>query len=224
MFQGPVSLWPMNLAMCAVGPVVLVFGGIFLNAVAEITARWLGWPLATHRWQRIFLLIAALGIVAGCVLQGSFLSRGLETASARWFFPPLFLLVGALAVTAFFRPGYRKVATSLAVVSFASVLSIALAYGTGCKMNLWEISSARAYVARAVPLLEAAKLRDGTYPSSLPIADLGAPPILLAGPKAYISDGRTFSFGYDNPADWLVTYYSYSSSSHEWVKDDSWLD
>jgi hypothetical protein len=219
-----VSEWPMFFGDAAMGPVALILCGIFLNFIAEIAARRLGRPLARPRPLRLFLLIAALGIVAGCIFQGSFLSIALEEMSADWFFPPFFLVVVVVAVVAIFLPKFRKVAAGMAVVCLASALGIALAYCSGREVNLWEISSARAYVERAVPLLEAAKSRDGAYPKDLPIAELGWPPILLWGRGGYTSNGKTFYFGYDNPADWLCNHYSYSSLSREWKFDDSWLD
>ena len=107
----------------------------------------------------------------------------------------------------------------MAVVFFAGIVGLALAYGSGRAVNLWEISSARAYVDRAVPLLEAAKSREGAYPAKLPVAQLGAPPFLLRSDEGYTSNGQTFSFAYTDPAG-LMDGYIYTNSTHVWEHGD----
>lgn len=62
-------------------------------------------------------------------------------------------------------------------------------------LNEAELDEARNFVSQAVPLLDAEKIRSGSYPSRLEsLPALGQPPKLLRSHGSYISDGKIFRF------------------------------
>ena len=92
--------------------------------------------------------------------------------------------------------------------------------------NQYEVAAVHAYVAKAVPVLEKIKDVEGAYPKTLPVSQVGTPPILLrtnAG-YGYGSDGKKFSFSYSDPTDMLDEGDQFDSTTQKWSHTYDWLD
>jgi hypothetical protein len=173
--------------------------------------------------MRIFSAIVLIGSVAlGAISKGSLfcvdlthigLELSLAAASILLLFAAVQWLRGRLNTS-----GLGKAAWVWSVLACGLFL-----FGiTGRFTNQYEIAAVHAYVAKAIPVLE--KIRDakGSYPKTLPVSQLGNPPILLRTKTGfgYNSDGKEFGFYYSNPADMFGEGDRFNSSTREWSHDD----
>lgn len=110
---------------------------------------------------------------------------------------------------------WRRSASSKSNEGLFLLMSISLFLGfslvLGKILNEAELNDAQNYVSRAVPLLDAEKIRSGSYPSQLELLPaLGQAPKLLRSRGSYLSDGKTFRFTI--PSERLV----FASDHRDW--------
>jgi len=91
---------------------------------------------------------------------------------------------------------------SAGLIWCACALSLFLSQAISNSSYYWEYYSVRAYVAKAVPVLNAIKAKTGSYPAKLPTAELGEPPSVLK----YFGEKDYYSFQYWETGGWGDTY------------------
>ncbi len=157
------------------------------------------------------LMFAALGIVPplggvlmGMAEQNDLFGVFLGALSALTFLVPLALLVSVVGVVRWWMGwGLGWVLRPSLVLAWSLVLAVVVFEETGRLLDRWKVDAVREYVARAVPILDAMKARNGVYPQELPAELLGARPELFRDYGSYTSDGKAFRFEYINePAEW----------------------
>jgi hypothetical protein len=171
----------------------------------------------TMKYPKCFLAFAILllGAIMGIAFQNSLFSDFLITLTGLALFLPLVLVVGVIAIIK------RKIGYALVVVS-SCILSLIIFSGVGGILNRWKVNAVRNYVAHAVPILDQIKARNGSYPSTLPVAVLGEPPSLLRDFGEYSSSGGDFRFEYvDEPAGWAggEGALEFDSIERKWIND-----
>jgi hypothetical protein len=169
------------------------------------------------------LVIVAVGAILGVSFRDDLFCACLFELSGLAVAVPLTVILGVVVlglVLAKRRP-WKAVSYSL-VVSASCVVALFVFMETGSLINSWKVDAVERYVARAVPVLDGIKQKEGSYPATLPTDLLGAPPELLRRYGDYTSTGSTFRFEYDDdPAEWAggpgpVTF---DSASREWKSD-----
>jgi hypothetical protein len=138
-------------------------------------------------------------------------------------FVTLTLVIGLVALG--FVLAKRRIGKILCyslVVSCSCVASIVVFEMTGSLIDRWKVDAVISYVARAVPVLDQIKQKEGSYPSKLPVDILGEPPELLRDDGGYDSMGSTFNFEYvDEPAGWAggEGALKFDSTTRKWIND-----
>lgn len=163
---------------------------------------------------------AAVSLLSGILLQGTFGHWVIVLAAGLWLGIPLAVFMGLWLVFALKRTG--KIPAGLRTTFFLAVLiigSLLLSLGAGTAVRHWEIRKARAYVAGVVPLLEAYRERHGGYPKTLAPLGLSAPPRLLRNSHGYSAEADHFRFEYWDPGG-MMDGYAFDSSSRQWTRFD----
>ena len=105
------------------------------------------------------------------------------------------------------------------VIGCSSIVSDYVFIYTGSLINRWKVNAVESYVARAVPILDQIKRKDGAYPTNLPAGLLGEPPELLRNYGDYTATPSSFYFEYvDEPAGWAggEGLIEFDSTNREW--------
>lgn len=160
--------------------------------------------------------ILLIGAILGVAFQNDLFSSFLFAAMAGVIFIPLAVVTGIIALI-------RKKMTYSLVIGISCLLSLFVFLQTGNLLNQWKVASVENYVARALPILDRMKSRNGSYPTVLPVDVLGQPPFLLREDGEYRSDGTKFYFVYiDEPAGWAggPGALRFDSVKREWVPDE----
>jgi hypothetical protein len=143
--------------------------------------------------------IVSCGLLSGVLVQHELLFRHWYGFMLSALFALLLILNGVIASIKRFggqKPG--AVIQWSAVFLGSSMVATFLFGELSWDINQWEDGAVRSYVARAVPVLDQIKSRDGAYPNALPVALLGEPPEFFKKHARYDSDGATFRFVYFN--------------------------
>ena len=150
-------------------------------------------------------------------MQGSFLMFLLLIFGVEYLLFPSAVILIVVAVIQRLRGHLNTQLLKSGVLAWCAIAGgLFFMWGTGRVTNRCEVDSVYLYVAKSVPLLEQIKARDGSYPSALPVSQLGAPPILLQTNDAYRSDGKEFHFQYSNPAEFVGEGEQFDSSTRQW--------
>lgn len=102
----------------------------------------------------------------------------------------------------------------IAITVWAIVLSVLLGKG----MHHWRERETRAYVEKAVAVLDEIHRTKGSYPISLPIDKIGKPPKWLKGNECTLTPD-SFYFSYSDPSR-MMSLWEYSSNNRKWVEFD----
>ncbi len=167
--------------------------------------------------MRAFFVVTLIGGAAlGAAMQGSFLMFLLLIFGVEYLLFPSAVILIVVAVIQRLRGHLNTQLLKSGVLAWCAIAGgLFFMWGTGRVTNRCEVDSVHLYVAKSVPLLEQIKARDGSYPSALPVSQLGEPPILLQTNDAYRSDGKEFHFQYSNPAEFLGGE-QFDSSTRQW--------
>ncbi len=169
------------------------------------------------------LVIVSVGATLGVIFQYELFADYVDTLEGLAIFVPLSLVIGVIALT--FLLAKRRIGKILSyslVVSTSCVLSLVVFEMTGDLINKWKLDAVTSYVARAVPVLDRIKQKEGSYPSKLPLDLLGKPPELLREYGDYSATGSTFCFEYtDEPAGWAggEGFIKFDSVGRKWMDD-----
>ena len=172
-------------------------------------------------WLTAVILLA--GVIAGVLRQDELFANFMLTLTALTFAIPYVIVVTLIAIVV--RLMKLKIGNVLGfavVAGYAFIGSIFLFVLVGREINCWKVASTESYVARAVPVLDKIKARDGAYPATLPVLVLGEPPELLRSDGDYSSNGTEFRFEYvDEPAGWAggEGLLEFDSSNRKWINE-----
>jgi hypothetical protein len=153
------------------------------------------------------LLSAAIllaGLFMGVVKRNDLFGDGFLWIEGLFILIPLTLLLGLIALGVFLwkRRIGRFFSYGLAI-GCSCIVSIQIFSETGIWINRWKVDAVESYVARAVPILDQIKQKEGAYPANLPTDLLGEPPELLRDYGDYSATRSSFRFEYvDEPAEW----------------------
>jgi len=162
------------------------------------------------------IIVLSVGVVGGVIFKGNVLHAIIMIGFGLYGLAPfgIFLLLYALFSARRGRefPAWFKETSKNWTLLVAALL---LSYGVGMSIHSYQIRSVKAYVARAVPILDEIRKREGSYPQKLPEA-LGKPPWLLRTPIGYTTRGEIFQFAYsDNKG--FMGGYKFNSKSRQWI-------
>jgi hypothetical protein len=166
----------------------------------------------------VYATALLVGIVTGAFFQGSFLHYILLIALAFYVLAPFGAVIALGAVISLRRTNLPAWIGRAFGVWLLLATTAASSWGTGFTIHHYQIFAARRFVARAVPVLDAIRSRDGRYPTELPDA-LGRPPSVLRSSSFYTSDGLTFRFEYWDSAG-MMDGYEFTSDSRTWAYFD----
>lgn len=172
------------------------------------------------------LLSAAIvlaGLVMGVLFEDDLFADFLLGLKCFFILISLTLLLGLVALGFFLWK--RRIGKFLSyglVIGCSSIVSVAAFWETGGWLNCWKVDAVESYVARAVPVLDQIKQKEGAYPTNLPIERLGEPPELLRDYGDYSATRFSFRFEYvDEPAWWAGSYaLEFDNVNREWRDDD----
>ncbi len=169
------------------------------------------------------LVIVSVGVIQGVILQNDLFGDYLWTLEGLAIFVPLSLLIGLVALGfVLARRRIGKILSYSLVISCSCVASLVVFEMTGGLIDRWKVDAVENYVARAVPLLDQIKQKEGAYPPELPVDRLGEPPELLRNYGSYDANGSTFKFEYLNePAEWAggEGLIEFDSATRKWMDD-----
>jgi len=172
-----------------------------------------GRPARPFLYASLLLILA--GLISGLLPRTDVMSMDL----ALCFLPPVFVVLAFSALVVWLRRrGFGKILKTSALLWCAFAAGLVLCCGLSSGLNAWRYAAARAYVERAMPVLDKIKAEKGAYPATLPIASLGEPPVLVQG--AYHSTGQEFSFWCDDPVHFMGYSYVFYSSERVWHGQD----
>ena len=168
-------------------------------------------------------VILLVGLLLGLLLQDELFGHFLAALAALVILVPLSaLLIVAVLVHRKMKRKVGQVLSFATTIAGSSVLAVFVFQATNGRMDAWKNHAVKAYVARAVPILDGYKARHGAYPISLPVSLLGEPPELLQKFGDYSSDGKEFHFEYiDEPAGWAggEGFLEFTSSERKWIDE-----
>lgn len=174
------------------------------------------------------LLSAAIllaGLVMGLVKRNDLFGNFLLWLGCLWILISLTLLLGLVAFGVFlWKRRIGKFLSYSLTIGCASIISVQIFSETGIWINRWKVDAVESYVARAVPILDQIKQKEGTYPTNLPTELLGEPPELLRDDGYYSATQSSFRFEYvDEPAGWAGDdgAIEFDNVNREWRNDDS---
>jgi hypothetical protein len=160
------------------------------------------------------------GVVAGVILQNDIFGATILAVAGLFLVVPTELVVGLVALILFLRERkLNKFLRIFLIVLGSAIPAILICAEIPSWMNQWKVDAVDSYVARALPILDQMKAKDGIYPARLPVDVLGNLPELLRDDGKYSSDGRTFHFEYENvPASWAGGQgpIEFDSTVREW--------
>jgi hypothetical protein len=168
-------------------------------------------------------VIIAIGAIFGVAFRNDLFGAYLFALSGLAVAVPATVILGLVVlglVLAKRRP-WKAVSYGL-VISASCIVALYVFMETGSEINRWKVDAVDRYVARAVPVLDDIKQKNGSYPSKLPIDVLGELPELLRDYGDYSSTGATFRFEYvDEPAGWAGDggAIEFDSSTRTWGYD-----
>jgi hypothetical protein len=167
--------------------------------------------------------ILLAGLVMGVVKRNDLFGDYLLWLGGSWILIRLTLLLGLVALGVFLWKGRigKFLSYSLAI-GCSSIVSIQIFSETGIWINRWKVDAVESYVARAVPVLDRIKQKEGAYPAKLPTDILGEPPELLRDDGYYLATPSSFRFEYvDEPAGWAggEGALQFDNVYHEWRDD-----
>jgi hypothetical protein len=169
-----------------------------------------------------FILLA--GLAMGIINENDLFLNYFIWRGGLWILVRLTLLVGAAAIIVFIWK--RKIGKFLSyglVISLSSIVSIHIFFETGVWTNQWKVDAVESYVARATPVLDEIKQKEGAYPTNLPTRLLGYPPQLLRDYGDYSATPTSFRFEYvDEPAEWAggEGLIEFDNTNREWRDED----
>ena len=161
------------------------------------------------------IIVLSIGALSGVFFMGTFLHFLAVIAFGLYGLAPFgaFLLLYTLFAAR--RGEYPSWLKPTWINWSLLVAALTLSFGVGKATGVYQIRTAREYVARAVPILDEIKEREGSYPQKLPEA-LGKPPRLLRDPYGYTSRGDTFQFTYGD-IQGLMGGYKFNSKKRQWI-------
>jgi hypothetical protein len=165
-------------------------------------------------------VIILAGVVAGIFTQYDLFADYLTILAALACVVPITFFLGLFALTLFiWKRRVGKFLSFSTVIGGATVASLIAWFMTGDLIDRWKVDAVESYVAHAAPILDQIEKKEGSYPSKLPIDQLGAPPELLRNDGDYTATQHTFRFEYvDEPAGWAggEGLLEFDSGSREW--------
>jgi len=148
--------------------------------------------------------IVLAGLFMGLIMKDDLFGNSFLWLGGLWILVPLTLLLGLIALGVFLWK--RRIGKFLSyglAIGCSSIVAVQIFFETGVWLNRWRVDAVESYVARAVPILDQIKQKEGAYPTNLPTALLGEPPELLRDYGDYSADRSSFRFEYiDEPAEW----------------------
>jgi hypothetical protein len=178
-----------------------------------------------RKYPKCLLAVAIIltGLFMGIVMANNLFGVFLIWLGGLWALVPLTLLLGLMALGAFLWK--RRIGKFLSyglVIGCSSIVSINVFMKTGDYLNRMKVDAVESYVARAVPILDQIKQKEGAYPTNLPTAILGEPPELLRDDGYYSATRTSFCFEYvDEPAEWAggAGAIEFDNTNREWRSD-----
>lgn len=167
--------------------------------------------------------IILFGLVMGIVKRNDLFADFLLSGLLLFILVPLTLLLGLIALGVFlWKRRIGKFLNYGLVIGCSSIVSVKAFQETGDWINRWKVNAVESYVARAVPVLDQIKQKEGAYPTNLPINLLGEPPELLKYNGDYSATTSSFRFEYvDEPAEWAggAGAIEFDNLNREWLPD-----
>jgi hypothetical protein len=168
--------------------------------------------------------IIMVGLVMGVARQDDLFADFLFWMGGNFFSVAFTVVIGLVAVVVFvWKRRIGKFLSYSLVIGCSTFVSVNVFMETGGWINRWKIDAVESYVARAVPILDQIKQKEGAYPTNLPTDVLGEPPELLRDDGCYSATPSSFRFEYvDEPAGWAGDggALEFDSASREWRYDD----
>src|ERR1700733_5855619 len=124
---------------------------------------------ADYPKSSLTVVIISLGGLMGVLFQNSLFLNYLWSLIGLTFLAPCVLVIITTALIK--RLTGRRIEKWLvltAVAACSAIISIFVFLAVGSGLDTWKNVSVHNYVARAVPILEDIKTRDGSYPLTLP--------------------------------------------------------
>ena len=185
------------------------------------------WTGIVPKYPKCSLSIAILlvGLFVGVVKQNDLFGNYLIWLGGLWLLDRLMLFFFLVALGVFLWK--RRVGKFLKyglVIGCSSIISIQIFFHMGIWINRSKVNAVESYVARAAPILDQIKEKEGAYPTNLPIELLGEPPELLRDDGYYSATASSFCFEYvDEPAEWAggEGALRFDNTNREWRDDDS---
>ena len=162
---------------------------------------------------RYFLCIGlAMAILSGVLMEGSFLHCVLCFAPVIWVIAPACVIMGIICL---FKRSTAVWPARFLGVLMTTLLMFVLSFLVGTGVHQWRKNGVENYVEDCVPVLDAYKVRTGSFPKSLDEAGLPPPPEWIK--NGYDSDGSSFRFHYEDPAA-MIGGYSFESIERRWIQ------
>ena len=178
------------------------------------------------KYPKCVLSVAILlfGFVMGVVKRNDLFGDFLLYEGGLWILVFLTSLLGLVALGVFlWKRRIGKFFSYSLTIGCASIVSINVFMETGSWINRWKVDAVESYVARAAPILDQIKQKEGAYPTNLPVDILGEPPELLRDDGYYSATQSSFRFEYvDEPAGWAggEGALEFDNVNREWKDDD----
>lgn len=180
-------------------------------------------PLFKYPKCLLSAAIVMFGLIMGVVTQDDLFSDFLLGLRYLFFSVAFTVVVSLVALVIFvWKRRIGKFLSYSLVIGFSSIVSVIVFGRTGPLLNQWKVDAVESYVARAVPILDQIKQKQGAYPTNLPTELLGEPPELLRDYGDYSATSSTFRFEYvDDPAEWAggAGLIEFDNTNREWSCD-----
>jgi hypothetical protein len=176
------------------------------------------WLFSPHAMNGRHLILAAVVAAFAAVVWfvDPFLLIVLGVAPLIWIGLPASLIAGILLLIAVRTGRSRRPALRVLSVVGVFVCFVGLAIPTNHFIQQRAVTAAKAYPARVGQLLEAYRQTHGFYPTSLnQLPNKPSVPRLLRSSYGYRSDGRSYSFCFDQPGG-LIDTWNYDSETRQW--------
>jgi len=167
---------------------------------------------AKHTIWIVVALIVAL--ILGALGRGDWGHQVVSLGALLWLGLPLLVAACVLAVK-------RQVTGALLCIGAGGVIALQLGFGMG--FLRWDIYRSQQYCESLVPILDEIYLRQRRYPPTLDAEPALPPPPSWqfdTGLMNYYSDGATFSFEVNNPAE-IFGGFIYRHDARQW---EEWRD
>jgi hypothetical protein len=169
--------------------------------------------------KKFAMISSVLAVALALALEGNFFHRILLVSGMMYLLAPSLLGLMIVAIRARFHPEdgslFHTVATIVGIVGAALLISWTLGLG----MHHWREHQTRMFVARAVDYLDAERARSGTYPLTLPLAQIGSPPKWLRGAIPWTLKPDSFAFWYSDPSG-MMDGCTFASDTRTWIHSD----